>query len=81
MAVAGALLIYTLNILSCKMFLFVMVLGFVFLAAGGAGLLVTNTSAIVGSLTWIQGNITFSTFTIVGIGILVFLAIFGSEIE
>lgn len=63
------------------MYLLVMIFGFVLLVAGGVGLFVTNTNAVVGSLNWTQGNITFATFTVVGIGILIFLAIFGSEIE
>ena len=63
------------------MFLFIMILGLVLLVAGGVGLLVTNTSAVVGSINWTQGNIAFATFTVIGIGMLVFLAIFGSEIE
>ncbi len=81
MAVAGALFNYTLTILSCRMFLFLMILGLVLLIAGSVGLVVTNTGAEVGSLNWTQGNITFATFTVVGIGMLIFLGIFGSEIE
>lgn len=63
------------------MFLTVLIIGLVFLVAGGIGLFITNTAGVQGGLNLIQGNITFSTFTVVGIAILVFLGIFGSEIE
>lgn len=63
------------------MFFIIMIIGLIFLIAGGVGLFVTNVNGIVGTLNWMQGNIVFATFTIVGIVILVFLLIFGSEVE
>ena len=63
------------------MFLFFMILAFVFLIAGGFGLFHVNANLGAGSNLWIYGNITFGTFTFVGIAILIFLAIFNTEFE
>ena len=63
------------------MFLLFMVVGLVFLISGGIGLFMVNINMIVGSDTWIIGNITFSTFTVLGVLVLLFMAIFNSEFE
>ena len=63
------------------MFLLFMVIGLVFLIAGGFGLFMTNINMVVGSHTWIIGNITFSTFTVLGVLVLVFMAIFNTEFD
>ena len=70
---------YTLTGLT--MFFFFMVVALIFLIAGGFGLFYTNINLEVGSPYWIHGNITYGTFTILGILTLILLAIFGSEIE
>jgi len=63
------------------MFVFFMILALIFLIAGGIGLFYTNINLISGSHLWIQGNITYGTFTTVGALTLIFMAIFGSQIE
>jgi hypothetical protein len=63
------------------MFTFFMILALIFLAAGGIGLFHTNINLASGSNLWIYGNITFGTFTIVGIAILLFMAIFNKEFD
>ena len=63
------------------MFLLFMVIGLIFLIAGGVGLFMTNINMAVGSDTWIIGNITFSTFTVLGVLVLIFMAIFNTEFE
>ena len=63
------------------MFIFFMILALIFLIAGGIGLFYTNINFVGGSHYWIFGNLTFGTFTIVGIAVLVFLALFNSEFE
>ena len=63
------------------MFLLFMVIGLVFLIAGGVGLFMTNVNMAVGSDTWIIGNITFSTFTVIGVLVLIFMAIFNTEFD
>jgi hypothetical protein len=63
------------------MFVFFMILALIFLIAGGIGLFYTNINLAAGSHYWIHGNITYGTFTIVGIATLIFMALFGSDIE
>lgn len=63
------------------MFLLMMVIGLIFLIAGGFGLFVVNINMIVGDHAWIIGNITFSVFLVVGVLILLFMAIFNREFD
>jgi hypothetical protein len=63
------------------MFLFFMVFGLIFLIAGGVGLFYTYTNLASGVPLWMFGNIIFGTFIVLGIGILIFLAIFNSEFD
>lgn len=63
------------------MFIFVMILALIFLTAGGVGLFYTNINLASGSHLWIYGNITFGTFTVVGIAILFFMALFNKEFD
>lgn len=63
------------------MFIAFLVLGLVFLVAGGVGLFYTNVNLAVGSHLWVIGNITFSTFTVVGLGVLIFMGLFNREFE
>ena len=63
------------------MFLFLMVLALIFLIAGGIGLFYTNIYITGGSHSWVQGNIAFGAFTAIGIVMLIFMAVFGQEIE
>jgi hypothetical protein len=63
------------------MFIFSMILALIFLIAGGIGLFYTNINLAAGSHLWMYGNITFGTFTIVGIATLIFMAIFNVEFD
>lgn len=63
------------------MFIFFMILALIFLIAGGIGLFHVNVNLASGTNLWIYGNITFGVFTIVGIAILVFLALFNREFD
>jgi hypothetical protein len=63
------------------MFLFVMIFGLIFLVAGGVGVFYVNTNLTSSAPIWVIGNITFGTFILVGIGILIFLAIFNAEFD
>lgn len=49
------------------MFLLFMVIGLVFLVAGGVGLFVTNINMDAGTHVWMIGNIAFSTFLVIGV--------------
>jgi len=63
------------------MFVFFMILALIFLIAGGIGLFYTNVNLGAGSTLWVFGNITFGVFTIVGIAVLIFLALFNKEFD
>lgn len=63
------------------MFVFFMILALIFLISGGVGLFYTNINLASGSHLWIQGNITYGTFTTVGALTLIFMALFGSQFE
>ena len=63
------------------MFTFFMILALIFLIAGGISLFYTNANLGAGSTLWVFGNITFGVFTIVGIAVLIFLALFNKEFD
>jgi len=63
------------------MLVFFMILGLIFLISGGIGLFYTNVNLDTGTTLWIFGNITFGTFAIFGIAILIFMAIFNAEFD
>jgi hypothetical protein len=63
------------------MFIFFMIFALILLISGGVGLFYTNINLVAGSHLWIMGNITFGTFTALGIGVLVFLGLFNSQFE
>jgi hypothetical protein len=63
------------------MFVYLLILGLIFLIAGGIGLFHVNINQISGTDLWFYGNIIFSVFALVGIMIIVFLAIFNAEID
>jgi hypothetical protein len=63
------------------MFLFFMILALIFLIVGGTGLFYTNFNFGFGSHYWVFGNLTFGTFTVVGIATLIFMALFNTEFE
>ncbi len=63
------------------MFIFILILGLIFLIAGGIGLFHVNVNLVSGTDLWIYGNITFSVFALVGIMIIIFLALFNAEID
>jgi hypothetical protein len=63
------------------MLIFFMILGLIFLLSGGFGLFYTNTHVISGTVLWVFGNITFGTFVVFGVAILIFLAFFNAEFD
>jgi hypothetical protein len=58
-----------------------MIMALIFLIAGGIGLFHVNVNLGVGTNLWIYGNITFGVFTIVGIALIIFLALFNQEFD
>jgi hypothetical protein len=63
------------------MFLFFMIMALIFLIAGGVGLFYTFVNLASGDPLWVFGIITFGTFAIVGLAVLVFLAIYNQEFD
>ena len=63
------------------MFLFFMILALVFLIAGGVGLFYTFTNLVSSDPVWVIGIIAFGTFTLVGVAVLIFLALFNQEFD
>ena len=63
------------------MFIFAMLMGLVFLVAGGGGLFYTLVNIPGGTDLWVVALIGFSTFVVFGIGLLIFLAIFNTEFD
>ncbi len=47
------------------------IIGLIFFLAGGIGLLLTNNNLDSGDIQWILGNVTFGTFTVVGLVLIV----------
>ena len=47
------------------------IIGLIFFLAGGIGLLLTNNNLDSGDIQWILGNVTFATFTVVGLVLIV----------
>jgi len=65
------------------MLIFFLILGLIFLISGGVGLFYVNTGAHIASGTplFFVSNLTFSTFLVFGVAILVFLAFFNAEFD
>jgi len=62
-------------------FIFFLIMALIFLIAGGIGLFHVNVNLGAGTNLWIYGNITFGVFTIVGVALIIFLALFNSEFD
>ena len=63
------------------MLFFFILFGLILLISGGIGLFYTNVNLLSGTPLWVFGNITFATFVVLGMAILVFIAIFNAEFE
>ncbi len=63
------------------MLIFFLIMAIIFLVAGGIGLFHVNANLGAGTNLWIYGNITFGVFTIVGIALIIFLALFNQEFD
>ncbi len=63
------------------MLIFFLIMAIIFLVSGGIGLFHVNANLGAGTNLWIYGNITFGVFTIVGIALIIFLALFNREFD
>ncbi len=63
------------------MLYFFIILAFIFLIPGGIGLFHVNANLVAGTNLWIYGNLTFGTFVVLGVAMLIFIALFNAEFD
>ncbi len=63
------------------LFMILPFIGILLLISGGIGLFVTNLNYPAGDLIWIQGNLTYGVFALVGLAITISFMISGPEME
>ena len=63
------------------MFILVMLVGLIFLVSGGVGLFYAFANIAGGTELWVVSIIVFSTFAVLGLAVLVFLALFNTEFD
>ncbi len=63
------------------LFMILPFIGILLLISGGIGLFIVNLNYSVGELIWIQGNLTYGVFALVGLAITISFMISGLETE
>ncbi len=63
------------------LFMILPFIGILLLISGGIGLFITNLNYPAGDLTWIQGNLTYGVFTLIGLAITICFMVSGLEQE
>jgi len=63
------------------MLIFFLILALVFLVSGSIGLFYTNANLGAWTTLWVFGNLTFGTFALFGLAIIIFMAIFNAEFD
>ena len=63
------------------LFMILPFIGILLLISGGTGLFVINLNYPAGDLIWIQGNLTYGVFALVGLAITISFMISGPETE
>jgi hypothetical protein len=56
-------------------------IGIFLVIVGGIGLFITNTNLAFGDLLWIQGNIIYGVFALIGLAIIVCIIVSGPEVD
>jgi hypothetical protein len=56
-------------------------IGILLLISGATGLFIVNLNYSVGDLSWIQGNLTYGVFTLIGLAMTICFTISGLETE
>lgn len=56
-------------------FIFFIIIGLLLLGAGGVGLFITYDNFSPATLDWIQGNLTYGIFVLLGLAIVIFATI------
>lgn len=63
------------------LFILIPFIGIILLIAGGIGLFIVNLNYPVGDLLWMQGNLTYGIFTLIGLTVTVSYMVSGLERE
>ena len=63
------------------LFMILPFIGILLLISGGIGLFIVNLNYPAGDLIWIQGNLTYGVFTLIGLGITISFMVSGLEQE
>ena len=63
------------------LFILLPFIGVILLISGGIGLFLVNLNYPVGDLLWMQGNLTYGIFTLIGLAITISYMISGLETE
>jgi len=63
------------------LFILLPFIGIILLISGGIGLFIVNLNYPAGDLIWMQGNLTYGVFTLVGLAITISYMISGLEME
>jgi len=56
-----------------------LIVGLVLLVAGGAGLVLTYANFPLATLDWIEGNLTYGVFTVLGFAVIILATIIPRE--
>lgn len=63
------------------LFILLPFIGIILLISGGIGLFIVNLNYPAGDLIWMQGNLTYGIFTLIGLAITISYMISGLEME
>ena len=63
------------------LFILIPFLGIILLISGGIGLFIVNLNYPAGDLLWMQGNLTYGIFTLIGLAITISYMVSGLERE
>jgi len=63
------------------LFILIPFIGIILLISGGIGLFIVNLNYPVGDLLWMQGNLTYGIFTLIGLAVTISYMVSGLERE
>lgn len=61
------------------LFILIPFIGIILLISGGIGLFIVNLNYSVGDLLWIQGNLTYGIFALIGLTVTISYMVSGLE--
>ena len=61
------------------LFILIPFIGIILLISGGTGLFIVNLNYSVGDLLWIQGNLTYGIFALIGLTVTISYMVSGLE--